>query len=82
MALSKEEFELFQAHLRQTCKPPLKCPMCGTNEWSISGPVVLLQYSVELEAAYATGPGGAPVVIMTCLHCYFVRQFAWLPILK
>ena len=82
MALSKEEFELFRAHLRKTCKPPLKCPMCGSIEWSTSGPVVMLQYNMELEAAYTSGGGGAPVIIMTCACCFFCYQFAWLPILK
>ncbi len=40
----------------------------------------MLEYSVELESAVINGKG-APVVVMTCTHCYFVRQFAWLPIL-
>jgi hypothetical protein len=81
MALSKEEFDLFREHLRGTCTPPFQCPMCGSKEWSVDGPMILLQYSTQMETA-VINQGGMPVVVMTCKKCCNVRQFAWLPILK
>jgi hypothetical protein len=81
MALSKEEFARFREHLHERCKPPIECPMCHNRNWSIDGPVAMLQYSEKLETA-ALGGGGVSVVLMTCTECFFVRQFAWLPIRK
>jgi hypothetical protein len=82
MALPPDEYKLFLSHLTERTNgnfPP--CPVCGHNKWSVDGPVVMLEYSSELETAVVNGKG-APVVAMTCTYCLFVRQFAWLPILK
>ena len=81
MALSKDEFDLFQTHLRGTCTPPIRCPLCGSKEWAVDGPYLMLQYSMQMESA-VLNQGGAPVVVMTCRKCFNTRQFAWLPILK
>ena len=55
--------------------------MCGNQNWSVDGPVVMLRYDMELDTA-ALGGGGAPVVMLTCTKCFFVRTFAWRPIAK
>jgi hypothetical protein len=81
MALSKEEFELFKTHLRTVYTPPLHCKLCGSKDWSVDGPMILLQYSTQLETA-VINQGGMPVVVMTCKKCCNVLQFAWLPILN
>jgi hypothetical protein len=80
MALTPEEYQRFREHLRERCGLPIECPMCHQHQWSIDGPVALAQYSMELESPLFRG--GAPVVIMTCTHCFFVRQFAWRPIVQ
>lgn len=83
MALSAEQFKRFEEHLLHVkCPLPVKCPVCGRLEWSVSGPVVMLECNVVLDAGYASGGGGTPVVLMTCANCFFCYQFAWLPISK
>jgi hypothetical protein len=78
MALSKEEADLLRRHLAKYTFP---CPICGKKTWSIDGPVVLLKYDMNLKTAVPTS-GGIPLVVLTCLTCWFVREFAWRPILR
>jgi hypothetical protein len=79
MALTPQETEKLRKHLKQY--GAIECPVCHHKAWSIEGPVVLLKYDMELKTAVPTS-GGIPLVVLTCLHCWFVREFAWSPILR
>lgn len=82
MALPKDEFELFKAFLREKTKgKPFRCPVCDSPNWSVDGPVVLLQYDTEMKTA-VVGGGGIPLITMVCQNCYFSRHFAWNPIVE
>jgi hypothetical protein len=78
MAISKEEADLLRKHLAKYNK--LSCPICGKKTWSIDGPVVAVYYNMDLKAVITTD--GIPMVVLTCLECWFVRQFALKPILN
>jgi hypothetical protein len=80
MALSKEDLERFREHVNKTCSAKVICPLCGSNDWSISGPYVTLQCNITSLGFGAEAGGGAPVVLMTCANCFLCYQFAWLPI--
>lgn len=75
MKLSDENFQKAAAHIRrfQSQKP---CPVCGAESWVIEGPVHFPPY---VGGGLAVG-GGVPVLLAVCNTCFFIRQFAWLPI--
>ena len=80
MAMKPEDYDLFRKHIATRFHVKfLACPVCQTERWSLDGPLVLMSYSEELKAAVISG-GGAPLVLMTCSHCFYTRTFAWLPI--
>lgn len=59
------------------------CPVCEGKTWQLTPPQSTLHYRAADGAQPSMlGEGAAiPVVLVICETCFFVRQFAWLPIL-
>lgn len=60
------------------------CPTCGSKNWNLSAPQTTLGYQAAFAHIPSTVGNGTiiPVVVLICENCFFVRHFAWLPILK
>lgn len=77
MPLSQAQFNAFLAHIQKHGKPNSGvCPMCGDQGWSVEGPIATLNYGPT-----GFSQGGIPMLVLTCRTCFYVRHFAWLPIL-
>ncbi len=77
MSMSDDNFKMLEAHLR--AHKISACPACKGIKYSADGP-----YEVQ-----AVGTRPVPlflqvecfhVVMLTCVSCFFLRQFAWIPI--
>ena len=69
----RAEMELVRWHL-QKYLGNLICPVCGNKEWNVGGPV----HQVE---GYSGQLSSFAVVVTICTECFFVRHFAWDPML-
>lgn len=80
MAIEPDDLAKFNAHMAKFRKQNAAvCPICGANRWVVDGPVAALRYEHGPPAQISI-QGGPPVILAICENCFFVRQFAWLPI--
>lgn len=54
------------------------CPVCGGENFSLEGPMVLVRHPPTVAAL--SGKDAIPVLVAVCTSCFFMRQFAWVPI--
>ena len=66
------EWELVRWHL-QKYLGNLLCPVCGNKEWNVGGPIREHNYAESAPL---------PVVVTICTECFFVRHFAWEPMVE
>lgn len=77
MPFSQEDQERFQAHVRGKLKA---CPMCGTNNWTISADSLAL----PTWSPSTVGKGGntdmgrvMPIAAITCDNCGLLMMYPW-----
>lgn len=78
---SETDIETFRAHV-VACggQATDACPVCGTQEWMLEGPVAPFRYSPGTAAGSIVGSGAVPLILAVCRKCFYVRLFAWKPI--
>lgn len=74
--IGPEERLVLHAHLRRF--EGHVCPVCSTRSWSTAG---ISSRTVAPEPE-DDGPQNIPVVLLYCNNCFYVREFAWLPIVR
>lgn len=74
--LSDEDEALFRAHIRKFYEQDA-CPICHKRDWYIAGLEQALGYQRGEQSL--TAPA-MPIVQVMCTTCFYVRQFAWVPI--
>jgi hypothetical protein len=71
--------ELFKAHLQKYLEN-LVCPICKSAAWEVGGPVAEVGYNSR---GYLGATGDStdlfPLAFMICTTCFYVHQFAWIP---
>jgi len=74
-----ENLRIFEQFMKKKGLDTPACPVCKTNEWGVS----LVQAATGLDIT-AMRPTNAqlPCLVITCSNCYYVMQFAWLPIMR
>lgn len=77
MAMTPENMAVLDRHIQKFRLP--YCPVCQNKTWDAAG----LEMGNEVnDAATSANIGGPalPVVILVCTRCFYVMQFAWLPL--
>lgn len=82
-----EDLQVFTNHLKTTAgvKGLPKCHICGQRRWQVLGmtaPPVVVDVNQDLGAApyFAESGNTIPTYSLMCMNCFFIIQFAWLPI--
>lgn len=89
MTLTREQYLKFVQHLSKFHDAQV-CPVCRSNRWSIAGIQALKAWHIVPPAQIGLFHShldtqmermqSVPVVLMYCMVCAYMRQFAWQPI--
>ena len=82
MPLSEDYLALVRWHLGKF--PAQPCPVCGNRQWQadeVVAPMIGSQ-PPTLSQPVNIGPGIMPAINLFCTTCYYIRQFALMPILR
>lgn len=78
MGLPQDKLNMVIAHLTDRLGGKvLACPSCSHDKWDVGDLVSSLPY---VDGVLTVGGQQFPVVPLVCTHCYFVAQYAWVPI--
>ena len=83
MALPEEYVAVIRQHFEKF--RPQACPVCGQRQWAIdmvSASLVVDPPPETASARVSMGPGSFPAVSLVCTTCFYLRQFALIPILR
>lgn len=76
--LTPEEFNLFLTHMAKSGAKESLCPVCQNKQWAVSGTVAAPPFipgETEDEGDMSLS-GMAPLVVVICTKCFYIRQFA------
>jgi|HubBroStandDraft_1064217.scaffolds.fasta_scaffold288343_3 hypothetical protein len=81
--LEPTHFAMLQKHLKKHMMVgAISCPICGSKEWTAEAGT-LLGTVVQPGGVFMAGSSNqVPLAILICNTCYFVRQFALVPVIK
>jgi hypothetical protein len=74
-------YPAFNAHLKKHMRGGV-CPVCGSNSWSTHEGSLMGVAEVPPGQFMASTAGIVPTAILMCNTCYFIRQFALVPIMR
>jgi hypothetical protein len=80
MALpTEQDKQIFYRHI--AAFPPNTCPICFTHQWTFVAIVEALAEipGIPTGTALVQRPA-VPLAIVMCTQCFYIVQFAWLPI--
>lgn len=73
MSLTTDQKDLIESSIRKKTK--MRCPMCGSNQWTLGGEIVS-NTTVSVGGSVSLGGPFIPLIQLICNECGFTSHHA------